>query len=393
MSHGVSPIRILYLTELFPDQKTGLGYWGGGERQFYEVSRRAARMGAKVTIITCRFPGQSKRDIVDGIEVIRLGLSRDPSTGGVLRSPFRVADYIYRTAKKATETDCDVIHCNAFYPVLAGRLASAVSGVPMVSTFHDIPTKRTWQEVTSPPWGTLGHLLVRASAQAAVGTVIAVSEQTRTKLGALGRKGIAVVPNGVDVELLDAAGTQKKKDQVLYVGRLVKYKRVDVLIRAFRIVAGKLPEASLIIVGDGPERNALEGLAAAAPGDAIKFTGTVPSHELVAQIFKESALFVLPSVAEGEGISLKEAMAASVPVIAADVPGSGVLGVVRDNVNGLLVSPDDPEQLAEAILRVLNDAELRKFMGANGRRTAEAWTWDDAAGRILGIYQRVTKKR
>ncbi|MDE1857826.1 MAG: glycosyltransferase family 4 protein [Thaumarchaeota archaeon] len=394
MAHRAGALRILFITELFPDPDTGLGYWGGGERQFYEVASRAVKAGHRATVLTCRLPGQSTRSDVDGVDVRRTGISRDPKTGGVLKSPLRVAEYIAKTVAAAADIDCDLVHCNAFYPVFAGRAASELKGVPLVSTFHDVPSLRTWEELTgSRVWGGLGHLAVLASVMAAGGQVITVSEQARAKLAALGRGRAHVIPNGVDASLLDAAKTRKSPGQVLFVGRLVKYKMVDVLVRALGRVRRERPEANLVIVGDGPERGALEALAGAVAPGGVEFKGTLASNREVAQLYKESSVFVLPSVAEGEGIVLKEAMAASLPVIAARAEGSGVLGLVKDGVNGFLVPPDDHDQLAGAILRVLKDGGLRDSMGAAGRRMAEAWTWDETARRVFEVYQGAAPKR
>lgn len=381
-------MKILYISEIFPDPRTGIGFWGGGERQFYEVARRAARKGHEVTVLTCRFPGQGRRDSLEGMEIRRVGISRNPRTGGALKSPFRVAQYVAETARDAAGVDCEIIHCNAYYPVFAGCVAAAMKGVTMVCTFHDVPPVKVWSEYAgSRIWGNLGYFATRAAVEFAKGPVVAVSEQTRAKLSALGKRNVMLVPNGVDLDLLDSTRTKKTGGQVLYVGRLVSYKRVDSLMRAFAEVVARVPGVRLIVVGDGPEMPVLKRLATALPEGTVELRGTVPSYEEVAALFRESSLFVLPSVLEGEGIAVKEAMAASVPVVAMDVPGSGVLSIVRNGWNGQLVKPGDDHLLAEAITGLLTDAEKRKALGNNARKTAERWTWDDASERFLRLYQ------
>ncbi|MDG6991582.1 MAG: glycosyltransferase, partial [Nitrososphaerota archaeon] len=195
-----------------------------------------------------------------------------------------------------------------------------------------------------------------------------------------------VIPNGVDAELLGKGGPGRRAGQVLYVGRLVAYKRVEVLLAAFQDVAGSLPEARLVVVGEGPERRALETRAASLPRGRVRFTGTVTSNLEVARLYAESSLCVLPSVTEGEGLALKEAMAAGLPVVAARAPGSGVLGLVRDGWNGALVPPGDARALAAAMLRILSDGRMAKGMGENGRSLAAGWGWDDVAKKVVGIY-------
>ncbi|MDG6982543.1 MAG: glycosyltransferase family 4 protein [Nitrososphaerota archaeon] len=382
-------MHVLYITEIFPDPKSGLGYWGGGERQFYEVATRVAKLGHRVTVLTCRFPGQRSSDFYDGVEVRRAGMSRDPGTGVALRSPVRVAEYLVRTVKAGVEEACDVVHCNAYYPVIAGRAVSAIRKTPMVSTFHDLPGAQTWAEYSgSRSWGWLGYVATVASARLAKGPVISVSEQARARVAPFVGGRLEVIPNGVDAELLGKGGSVKKPWQVLYVGRLVAYKRVDVLLAAFQEVAAKLPDARLVVVGEGPERGALERGAASLPRGRVRFTGAVPSNQEVARLYAESSLFVFPSVTEGEGVALKEAMAAGLPVVAARAPGSGVLGLVRDGWNGALVPPGDARALAGEMLRILSDGEMAKEMGENGRSLAAGWGWDDVAEKVVEVYRR-----
>lgn len=387
-------MRILYLTEIYPDPRSGLGYWGGGERGFYELARRAVKFGHRATVLTCRFPGQVGEDQYEGVEIRRAGLSRNPVTGGVLKSPLRVADYLRRTTNAAAKIDFDIVHCNTYYPVLAGRLASWVRGTAMVSTFHDLPGLGSWQRyVESPAWGAAGYALTAATARLSGEGVIAVSEQTKVKLESLGVKDVEVIPNGIDVDLLDSNRGSRKDAQILYIGRLVQYKRVDILIRAMAVVLRKVPRARLVIVGDGPERKKLVGLAQDLKiSGAVVFTGNIPSNEEVARIYSESTVFALPSVLEGEGIVLKEAMGARLPVVATNVPGSGVLSVVRDGWNGLLVKPGEEEPLAQSLLALISSPERREEMGRHGREGVEKWTWDEVAERVFRIYRASLEK-
>ena len=384
-----SGLKILYLTEIFPDPKTGLGFWGGGERQFYELARRVASKGHQVTILTCRFPGQSPRDHLEGLEVIRTGISRNPRTGGATLSLPKVIGYFGSTIRAAARVDCDIIHCNAFYPVIAGRVVSSIKGIPMVSTFHDLPAPGAWEAYTdSYLWSRLGYLATVAAAKSAKGEVLTVSENAKSKLVRQVGGVVSVIPNGVDISLLDSAGVERNEGQVLYVGRLVKYKRVGLLISAFKEVAASIPDARLVIVGDGPERMSLESMASSLPSGRISFTGTLSTNEGVAKMFRESSVFVLPSVMEGEGIVLKEAMASRLPVVATRARDSGVLNLVDDGKNGLLVEPDSPHALAESIVKLLSNKQLRDTLGAAGRRFAEKWSWEAYAETVLERYRR-----
>ena len=121
----------------------------------------------------------------------------------------------------------------------------------------------------------------------------------------------------------------------------------------------------------------------------ITFAGTVPSHERVAELYRQSSLFVLPSVVEGEGITLKEAMAAMLPVVTVKATGSGVQSVVKDGWNGALVERGDPHSMAMAIIGLLENRQTRQAMGRNGRSLVESWTWNDVSRRTLEVYKSV----
>ncbi|KUO42145.1 MAG: hypothetical protein APZ16_03690 [Candidatus Hadarchaeum yellowstonense] len=385
-------MRILYITEIYPDPKRGIGVWGGGERQFYEISRRVAAKGHEVTVLTCRFPGQPAEETVDGIKIYRVGLSRDPRTGGARRTIWPIFYYILKTACQAAVLKPDLIHSNAYFPVFSGRIGSTLARVPLVSTFHDVFTLKGWVDAqNSVGWGLLGYMANFISVRLRSDEIITVSVQCQRKLIGLGVpvEKITVIPNGVDLSLFDSTHVQKIPKQVLYVGRLVNYKHVDWLITAFAEVLKEIPEATLKIVGDGPERGSLEALVRKLSiASKVVFTGLTPTYEAVVNFFKESEVFVLPSTVEGEGIAIKEAMAAGLPVLAMNVPGSGVLSLVRDGENGFLLEPGRPELIAEKIIRLLRDEKLRERMGMAGRKFVEKFDWNVIAERTLEVYQK-----
>jgi glycosyltransferase involved in cell wall biosynthesis len=390
-------VRILYITEIYPDPKRGLGIWGGGERQFYAISKRVAARGHDVTILTCRFPGQPAEEIVDGMKIHRVGLSRDPKSGGARKSVLPIFSYMFETTGVASKLAPDLIHCNTYFPVYPGEIAARLNGVPLISTFHDIYGLKGWIESQrSHTWGLLGHLATTIAARLPHDRIISVSPQCRQKLINLGvpEKKITVIPNGVDLKLFDSIQVKKVPNQVLYVGRLVDFKHVDWLIQSFAIVLKEVPGAKLKIVGGGPEREKLEELVKKLGLRArVTFTGLTPTYEAVTRYYKESEVFVLPSTVEGEAIVLKEAMAAGLPLIAMNISGSGVLSLVRDKENGFLLEPRRPEIIAEKIVQLLRDEKMRRKMGEIGRKFVEKFDWDIIADRTLEVYQEAFKKR
>jgi rhamnosyl/mannosyltransferase len=210
------------------------------------------------------------------------------------------------------------------------------------------------------------------------------------------RDRISVIPFGVDVEpwqstaaiqlrvaqLRRAAG----RPMVLFVGRLVPYKGVDVLIKA----VSALP-VHLVIAGDGPMRGAWEQLANEQRGrGTVEFAGAVADGELKA-LMHAAAVFALPSVtaAEAFGLVQLEAMACSTPVVSADV-ASGVPWVNRDGVTGIVVPPGDVAALRCAIERLVGDAPLSARLGAAGLARARGeFSMPAMADRLVELCDRV----
>ena len=383
-------MKILYISEIYPDVNRGLGVWGGGEKRVYEISRRIAENGHDVSILTCRFPNQPVEETIDNIKVYRIGLSRDPKTGGVLETFFPIFDYVLKTAIMAVRLNPHIIHCNTYFPVYSGVMSSQIRDIPLVSTFHDLYGLKGWiDSQRSVAWGFLGHLATITAAKLPHSQIISVSPQCKQKLVAIGvpEEKITVIPNGVDLELFNSTCVEKKDNQVLYVGRLVNFKHVDWLIFAIAEVLKEIPDVRLKIVGDGPERSNLENLVRKLGlQNCVTFTGITATYDAVVRHYKESSIFVLPSTVEGEAIVLKEAMAAFLPVIAINVEGSGVLSLVHDGGNGFLLEPGQPSLIAKKFVQLLQDEKLRKKMGMAGRKFVERYDWNVIAKRLLRIY-------
>jgi glycosyltransferase involved in cell wall biosynthesis len=181
--------------------------------------------------------------------------------------------------------------------------------------------------------------------------------------------------------------------RILAVGRLTYFKGIDVLLRAIADVA----ETSLVVIGDGECRSALEQQARGLGIETrVQFAGRVDmdqAGEMTLRAAYENAdVFCLPSTdrAESFGLVLLEAMRAHLPVIASAIAGSGVGFVVRDGETGLLVPPGDAAALANALRRIAADTELRARMGAAGaQRWQQEFTLDRAADRVLHLYEQV----
>src|SRR5678816_833982 len=162
-----------------------------------------------------------------------------------------------------------------------------------------------------------------------------------------------------------------------------RYKGVDVLLDAFAALRRKLPDAQLWIVGDGPHKAALEERAAKLGlADAATFFGFVPSAEKVARL-SAAHVAVCPSPKEGWGLTVVEANACGTAVVASRSPG--LVDSVRDGETGLLVPHGDVPALADALARVLTDAQLRESLETKGLAWSQTFTWDRCADEALSL--------
>lgn len=233
----------------------------------------------------------------------------------------------------------------------------------------------------------LPYILRRADA---VTTVSAALYQQVVSLDPALATKATVIANGVDFEYWSQPGHQptavaSSSDPTLVsVGRMERVKGHDVLLRAFAAVLDDVPDARLLLVGDGTQRGALEALAAELGIEShVKFLGSLESEDIRA-VFRQADIFVLPSRSEGMGLAMLEAMAAGVPVIASAV--GGVPSVLRGDV-GLLVPSEDPYALAASIVGMLSSNERRAYLSVQSRRRAATYGWGPSIVRYERVYR------
>ena len=219
--------------------------------------------------------------------------------------------------------------------------------------------------------------------------VIVTSEHSRrvaTEAYGLETEGVGVVPEGLDREGWDgfqrASRPEGASPTIVSVARQYRRKNTAVLVRAMVKVREAVPEVRLTVVGDGPELSRLRTLAESLNlTDTVELVGAVESAREVRSRLARADVFCLPSRQEGFGIVFLEAMAAGLPIVAADcgaVPETAPHGEVS-----ILVAPDDVEGLAAALIRVLRDEDLRDRLAAGGGARWSRFGWPEVGGRFL----------
>lgn len=253
-------------------------------------------------------------------------------------------------------------------------------GVPLVSTKHnDNPFRRT------RPF----RLVERAAANRCAET-ITISESLRefTLRYTRPRTEVVTVLYGLDPpSKLPERGSESDTPTLLAVARLVPQKGLDVLIEAMKAVGEAVPNARLLIAGDGPERSALERLARElGVEDRVSLLG---HRGDIAPLMRRAWLLVHPARWEGFGLVLLEAMRAGLPIVATNV--SAIPEIVVAGVTGRLVPPDEPNLLAEAVIEALNDERFRRQAGARGHeRLVERFSAERMARETTAVYHRAS---
>jgi glycosyltransferase involved in cell wall biosynthesis len=258
----------------------------------------------------------------------------------------------------------DVVHVSSSKAGVLGRLAAWALRVPVcVFTVHG------WAFAAADGRASLLYRWADRLVSPVTSATICVSELERAS-GVAARTCAAertvVIPNAVDVRGALRASRQRSRPLLLAVGRLRPPKDFDTLLRALALLPSDAFEAA--IVGDGPQREELAALLAQLGlEDRVRLEG---ERRDVPALLAEADAFVLSSRSEGLPVSVLEAMAAGLPVVATAVGGVGE--AVVDGETGLLVRPADPEALAAALASIVADASLRRRLGAAGRARAEA---------------------
>ncbi|MBI4438863.1 glycosyltransferase [Candidatus Woesearchaeota archaeon] len=291
----------------------------------------------------------------------------------------------------------DVVH--AHFPSFLGWAAvicSRMLRVPLVGTYHTLfhdflmhtRLPRRVSESSLARWVVCSYTKRFYNI---CDVVIAPSQAARRELLRFGVvKPVVVISNGVDTGVFRAGKWRATPGTILHVGRLGYEKRVDMVIRAFRLFARRNPSCRLVIVGEGPEENALKKLCGPLLGKRIFFLGGV-EHSRIAEVYSGADLFMTASTIETEGLVILEAMASGLPVVGVDV--MAIPEIVRDGVNGFVVGRNNVVGMADRIEMVLTDCKLRRKMSLNSVRLAERHSVDRSVKRLEMVYHLLAARR
>lgn len=356
---------------------------GGGERRMYELAKRLARRH-EVHVVTRRLGSTPAYERHEGIHIHRVFTpSRRPALESFVDGFFFMLAAFVKVLKLG-EFDWYAPH--QFFPLVPAWATAVIRRTPVDATIHDVYAGG-WIERYGLK-GSLMALFERITLKLPYDRVTTVSVPTKEKLLASGVPAgrIEIIPNGVDLGAFNSVKMKKsKKPRIIYVGRLINYKHVDDLFRAF---SGLDLDAELWVVGDGPERGKLEQLARELDvEDRVSFTGFIDERRKL-ELLKSSWVLALPSSTEGFGIVVVEAWASRAVVVVSDIPALSAL--VEDGKNGLIFKLRDVKGLKAKLERVLGDGELRERLSKAGYELVkEKFSWDGIAKAIENGFREV----
>jgi glycosyltransferase involved in cell wall biosynthesis len=367
--------RLLLLNERDPRHPRA----GGAEIHVAEIAERLAARGFESTLAACGFRGAARRERVGALEVRRLG---------PLPAYYPRAAWMCASETRRGRFDVVVEHLNK-----VPFLSPAFSRAPVLAVAHHLFGGSAFLQV---PW-PVAAAVVASERMLPIfyrrTRFVAVSESTRADLVRRGipAEHVAVIHNGIAGSPAAGIPASRRGPRVVYLGRLEPYKRVDLLLRAAALLRDRLPALAVEIVGRGTDRPRLERVAR-----ELNLTGCTRFHGFVddatrAALLSGARVCVCPSVKEGWGITVIEANAEGVPVVATDAPG--LRDAVRHGQTGFLVGADDPSAWAAPIARVLSDDALADRLGRAALEWSREFDWDLAADRFADAIEAVRADR
>lgn len=307
--------------------------------------------------------------------------------------------FSYRNIKRVREFDPDIIHDPTdFFPQVKffTKLYSLDTHYPFVVTYHEVPPPVT---SLSNPLGAAEEFLNVTIPDADLDYTIVHSDQQRTAFARRRRRsdGIAVIPHGVYDFFTEHDYRQhpERAQTLLFFGNIFPGKGLDVLAEAVRTVSQEIPDVTLLIAGDG-RISAETKRIIEEKDDCFEVHNYFVPNETVGEFFSRAALVVLPyrkahdDGTKGHSGALSTAYAFGKPVVTTSI--GDFPKQVDETGTGLVVPPEDPVALADAIIELLEDDEQRAEMANNSTRQAERLSWENIAKRHMGVYEQAIEE-
>lgn len=356
-------MKLLFVTEFFPEKHIE-SFTGGVESRTFQTVKHL-KPQHEVFIVS-----RTKKLVA-------------PSFSSIWSRIIFMLEAIIKVVRQKPE----LVEGSNFICYLPAFIGAQLTRAKSVAWYADVYGK-TWFHTTSLPVALMGFALERLSLILPWDNVIAMSQTTKSKLVSSGidPDRIEVVYGGVDLESIEniSPGGKFSKPTICTAARLVPYKHIDDLIRAFALVKSSIHNAQLIIMGDGPQRQTLEILTTKLGVTAsVQFSGGL-NHQEVLTNMKRSHVFSLPSSVEGFGLASIEAAACGLPYVSADIPATRE--ITREAMGGYLYPVGDYQTLAEKIITLLTNDKIYETKKQESLKLAQSYDWRKIITETESVY-------
>lgn len=355
---------------------------GGKEKRIYELSTRLANSGHDVHLYSMKWwKGNSNHRIENGVSLHSIS-KHYPLYSGKRRS-ISQAVFFALSCLKLIKEDFDVIEVDHMphLVLFSTKIVSLLKGKKLYATWNEVWGRKYWNEYLGK-LGNIAYIVEWLSARMP-DEIIAVSEHTKNRLinDLKIKKEIHVVPNGIDLDVIKKVKPSEEKSDIIFAGRLLSHKNVDLLIKSIKLLKKDYPKIKALIVGDGPEKKKLANLIEKLKLQKnVKLLGFLEENNTVYSLFKSSKVFVFPSIREGFGIAALEANACNLPVVTVSHKDNATRHLISSGKNGFVVEPNS-NAIANGTSFI-----LKQKIDVNIVRRTRKYDWESIKNNMEGVY-------
>ena len=358
---------------------------GGGEKRYWDIAKELIKRGHEIHFYTGQWHGMKKEMKIEGIYLHGVYKVKNFYVNGK-KSIKESLIYSLKLFPVLLKADFYVIDCEQMplFSMFPSKLASIIKSKKLILTWHEAWGKEYWKKYLGKK-GILGYFVEKIVVKLPH-KIISISNHTtkglQEKLN-VPKENIITIPNGIEFKDIQKVKPSKEKSDIIFAGRLLSHKNVDLLIKSISIIKKSNPRIKTIIIGDGPEKENLVKLVKELKLEKnVKFTGFLPEIEQMYNFFKSSKVFAFPSEREGFGIAVIEALACGLPVVTINHINNASKDLIEQGKNGFIAEFNE-KSIVEKIIKAIKSS---KSMKQNCINSAKPYEWDKLIDKFEEVY-------